>query len=241
MKLTCIAIDDEPGALRIVEIYVSKVPFLDLAGTFRNCFDALDFVIHTPVDLIFLDINMPDLSGIQFLKSITTPPMVIFTTAYAEFAVESYEYDAVDYLLKPFEFDRLLKAANKALSYYDTHKKLHHHARGLSEDANKDAKTVFIRSGQDIFQVVIDDILYIESAGNYVICKTKRKEIMTLMTMNDVLDILPNDQFIRVHRSYVVAKKHIQKVERHQLHIVDKKIPIGGYYRQNFFKFIEGK
>jgi len=234
MKLKCIAIDDEPKALEILKDYIEKVPYLDLAGVYRDSLKALDYLQHNKVDLIFLDINMPDLTGIQFLKSLIHQPLVIFTTAYSEYALESYEYATVDYLLKPIEFERFLKAANRALEQFHAKKNV---SFKISELVDSDS--IMIKSGTDIHQIKTDEILYIESAGNYVIFVLKNESIMSLFNMNNVLDLLPANQFIRIHKSFIVSIRHLTKIERHQVVISNKEIPIGNIYRESFFKAIE--
>ncbi len=239
MKLKCVVIDDEPRAIHVVETHIQKIPFLEIAAVFRNGLEALEFLQDHQVDLLFLDINMPDLSGIQFMNSLTRPPMVIFTTAYSEFALESYEYNAVDFLLKPIEFERFLKAANKAMAKMQTLSKPQQNLSNGSSVRKGMQDTLFIKSGQETYQLKINDILYVESAGNYVNFVTRDDQIMTLMTMHEVLEILPEHFFFRVHRSYIIARKYIDKIERHQVHIGNKKVPIGSIYRNSFLKEIK--
>lgn len=235
MKLKCLAIDDEPMALDIITDYVKKTPFLVLDGAYRDSIKALDYLQQNKVDLIFLDINMPDLTGIQFLKSLLYQPLLIFTTAYSEYAVKSYDFDAVDYLLKPIEFERFLKAVNRAL---EKHRLLN---QGVISQKALDNKTEFlmIKSGQDLHKIKIENIFFIESAGNYVVFHLKSEKIMSLLSMNKVLELLPSDQFFRVHKSFIVALSHITKIERHQVIINKKEIPIGNVYRESFFKALE--
>jgi two-component system LytT family response regulator len=237
MKLKCLAIDDEPMALEIITDYVEKTPFLVLDGAYRDSIKALDYLQQYKVDLIFLDINMPDLTGIQFLKSLLYQPLVIFTTAYSQYAVESYEFAAVDYLLKPIEFERFLKAANRAL---EKHHLLNQGAISQKAVKNK-IEFLMVKSGQDLHKIKIDNILFIESAGNYVVFHLKSEKIMSLLSMNKVLALLPCDQFFRIHKSYIVALIHINKIERHQVVINKKEIPIGNVYRESFFKALEYK
>ena len=231
--LRCIAIDDEPKALDVLNEYIEKAPFLELAGLYRDALQALDFLQKNQVDLIFLDINMPDITGIQFLNSLTNKPMVIFSTAYSEYALDSYDYDAVDYLLKPIEFDRFLKAANKA---YDQFNLRNRDLTSTSADEGKEF--ILVKSGSDIHNIKIEDILFVESAGNYVEFNLPKDKIMALMNMKEVLDILPGSRFSRIHKSYIVAIKHLTLIERHQARIGKKEIPIGNVYRESFFKMI---
>ena len=230
--INCLIIDDEPKAIELLEMYVSKVDSLQLKGSFNNSVNAVSFVQENNIDLIFLDINMPDLNGIDFLKSISVKPMIIFTTAYSEYAVESYNFEAVDYLLKPILFPRFLKAVNKAQELYKLKNK--------PVTINKSAKSnkVLLKSGTEIHQVLIDDILYIEGARNYIFVFTKDKKIMTLMRMKDLEDQLPEKDFVRIHKSFIISNKHIDFIERHQVTINEKKIPIGRNYREMFLKSI---
>jgi len=231
--MKCIAIDDEPKALDVLKEYIDKVPFLELAGLYRDALKALDFMQKNQIDLIFLDINMPDITGIQFLYSLTNQPMVVFSTAYSEYALDSYDYDAVDYLLKPIEFDRFLKAANKAFDQF----KLRN--QDLTKPSIKDEKEfILVKSGTEIHNIKIKDILFVESAGNYVMFILTNDKIMALMNMREVLDLLPENKFVRIHKSYIVAIKYLTLIERHQVIIGKKEIPIGNVYRESFFKMI---
>lgn len=239
--LKCIAIDDEPRALRVIESHIEKIPFLELSGVFRDGLTALDYLQQNHIDLIFLDINMPDLTGLQFLKSLATQPLVIFTTAYPEYAPESYDFEVVDYLLKPIEFDRFLKAVNRAQREYHL---IHPQPTLRTSQKRTDQMhndTILLKSGTDIHQIKVDHVLYVASAGNYVTFVTNSQEIMTLMTMDDVLEKLPSDRFFRIHRSYIVAAKHITLIERHQVRVNKKSIPIGNLYREGFLKAIQKK
>lgn len=233
--MKCLAIDDEPMALDIIKDYINKTPFLELSASFRDSLKALDFLQNNPVDLIFLDINMPDLTGIQFLRALTVQPMIIFTTAYSKYAVESYEYDAVDYLLKPIEFDRFLKAVNKAWD----HNQLNDQSAAGQTLQKADSEFIMVKSGQDIHNLKADEILYIESAGNYVTFVLPGRKVMSLFSMNKLLEILPGYKFCRIHKSYIVNLQHINKIERHQVLIGKKEVPIGNIYRELFFKAIQ--
>jgi len=225
--MKAIAIDDEPIALEIVRSHASKVPFLDLTADFTDAFRAIEYLQKEPVDLIFLDIKMPDISGIDFFNSLSKKPMVIFTTAYSEHAVTSYELDAVDYLLKPFPLARFIKSCNKAFELYN-----HRNSPELSNH-------IFIKTGFEQIKVKFDEILYLEAAGNYVTFVVKDKKILSRSTFNDAVELLPKEKFIRVHRSFVVASNKIDKIERHQLSILDHKIPISEAYSQNLNTIIQ--
>jgi DNA-binding LytR/AlgR family response regulator len=219
--MKAIAIDDEPIALDIIKAHAAKVPFLDLAATFTDAFKALEYLQRESVDLIFLDIKMPDISGIDFFNTLSRKPMVIFTTAYSEHAVTSFELDAVDYLLKPFSLARFLKGCNKAFELYSF--------RNLSEPADH----LYVKTGYEQVKVLYDEILYLEAAGNYVTYVLTDKNILSRSTFNEAIVLLPADKFVRVHRSFVVAISRIDKVERHQVTIGKVKIPVGEAYSQN--------
>jgi DNA-binding LytR/AlgR family response regulator len=223
--ISCIAIDDEPMALEVIERYCQKTGLTELKATFREPVKAIEYLSYETVDLIFLDINMPDVSGIQLLKTLPVKPMVIFTTAYSNYAVESYDLNAVDYLLKPITFERFLAAVNKVPGV----KGLKNGPGGKEEDAG----SIFVKSGPQTYQVKLSDILYLEKDGNYITICLKDKNILVRENMGDIFDLVPSADFIRVHKSYVVAIRHITMIEAHQLVIGQAKIPIGSTYRDN--------
>jgi two-component system LytT family response regulator len=232
MKLKCLVIDDEPMALDILRDYIQKVPFLELSAVFRDAIAALDYLGQNTIDCIFLDINMPDLTGLQFLKSLVHQPLVIFTTAYSQYAAESYDFAAVDYLLKPIEFERFLKAVNRAHDQFRLKQKTN-----VFRDAPPSTPGfIMVKDGSEIHKVNIRDILYIQSAGNYVTFVLPKSKVMSLLTMHQVLQMLPSEQFFRIHKSYIIAVQHITKIERHQVLIGTREIPIGNIYRESFFK-----
>jgi len=238
--INCIIIDDEPKAIELLEMYVSKTSSLNLLHSFNNSVDAVSYIQENKVDLIFLDINMPDLNGIDFLKSISVKLMVIFTTAYSEYAVESYNLEAVDYLLKPILFPRFLKSISKVQELCQRKSSSMLSDEIISKVDIKPDK-ILLKSGTDIHQVQTANIMYIEGARNYLFVFTKDKKIMTLMRMKELEDQLPANDFIRIHKSYIVAQKYIDLIERHQVTIKDKKIPIGRNYREMFLKSISHK
>ncbi|RAU82807.1 LytR/AlgR family response regulator transcription factor [Pontibacter arcticus] len=219
--MKAIAIDDEPMALEVVRSHAGKVPFLELAACFTDAFKALEYLQQEQVDLLFLDIKMPDISGLEFMTSLQKKPMVIFTTAYSEHAVTSFELDAVDYLLKPFSLPRFIKACNKAQELLQL--------RGNGTPA-KDY--IFLKTGYEQVKVYFEEMLYMEAAGNYVTFVLTDKKLLTRMTINEVTEQLPADKFIRVHRSYIVAKDKIDKIERHQLCIKGNEVPVGASFMQ---------
>lgn len=234
--MKCIVIDDEPVAIDILTDYIEKVPFLELAGAYRNSLKALEYLKSRQADLLFLDINMPDLTGIQFLNSLDHHPMVIFTTAYSEYAVKSYDYEAVDYLLKPIEFERFLKAAGRALlRFQERHNKERY---GFFNRRDAEDESILVKSGTEFHRINTKDILYIKGTGNYVTFVTWKKEIMVLMRMKDVLSELPEKRFFRIHRSYIVAFHHIDVIEKDRVTIKNVSLPIGNAYKESFLKEI---
>ena len=219
--MKAIAVDDEPIALEIVRSLSEKVSFVELTGSFTNAFQALQYLQKEKVDLIFLDIKMPDISGIEFLQTLREKPLVIFTTAYSEHAVTSFELDAVDYLLKPFSLARFIKACNKAFELFQFRR------------AGTPTDHIFLKSGNEQQKILFDDILYLEASGNYVTFVLNGGSILVRMTFSEAADLLPADRFIRTHRSYMVAVNKIDKIERHQLTMGSKKIPVSEGYLED--------
>jgi two-component system, LytTR family, response regulator len=219
--MKAIAIDDEPIALNIVQSHAAKVPYLDLKAVFTDAFKAMEYLQKESVDLIFLDIKMPDISGIEFFNSLAKKPLLIFTTAYSEHAATSFEMDAVDYLLKPFSLSRFMKGCNKAFELYNF------------RNSGEVADHVYIKTGFEQVKVLYQDILYLEAAGNYVNFVLKDKTILSRSTFLEAVNLLPPDKFARVHRSFMVALNKIEKLERTQLVISNQKIPISEAYLQN--------
>ena len=222
--MIAIAIDDEPIALDVVKSLASKVPFITLQAVFTNAFEAITYLQQNQVDLIFLDIKMPDISGIDFLNSLRHPPLVIFTTAYAEHAVKGFELNALDYLLKPFSLSRFLKACNKAQELYSLRKQ---------SAISPEPLHLFIKDGYEQIKVAIDDITYIEAAGNYTqINLQDNSSLSTRMPIGEMLNLLPAKKFIRTHRAFIVAKNRITRFDRVQIWIGTQLIPIGPTYAQ---------
>lgn len=229
--LKAIAIDDEPIALEVVKSLSSKVPFLDMKGYFTDAFAAIDFLKNEKIDLIFLDIKMPDINGIDWLKSIPKPPMVVFTTAYSEHAVESFELDAVDYLLKPFSLARFLKAANKV---YELHR-----LKNITT-VTPQQSYIFVKSGYEQYKVALDEILYLQSAGNYVQFILTTQKLLSRLTMNEAEALLPAASFTRIHRSYVIANSKITRMDKNSIWINDIELPIGNGYSYSAEQIAKG-
>ncbi len=235
--IRCLVVDDEPLALDILEDYISKVPFLTLVKTTTSAIEGLSLVQSDAVDLVFLDVQMPELTGIQFLKIINGKCDVILTTAYSQYALEGYDLDVVDYLLKPIAFDRFYKAAQKVLQNTNTN---HPPSPELSPAQNNHG-FIFVKTENKIQKIYLDDILYIEGLKDYISIFTKTERIITLQNMKKMEESLPSKSFVRVHKSYIIALDKIESIERSRIQIGDKIIPIGDTYREYFFKQIEDK
>lgn len=226
-------IDDEHLAHDVIKGYCDMLPNLELQ---KSCYDALEafqYLNEHEVDLIFLDLNMPKLTGFEFLKTLTNPPKVIVTTAYSEFALDGYELNIVDYLLKPFSFDRFLKAVNKAIS---TTAKSQPAVNPGTEPAG--SNRIFLKGDKKYTQIVVDDILYIEASGNYAKVITKEETITTRDKISNLLSTLPEHDFLQVHKSFAVAIKHIKSIEGNRISIEDHIIPIGKVYKMNVNRLI---
>lgn len=235
--IRCLVVDDEPLALDILEDYINKVPFLTLVKTTTSAIEGLSLVQSDAIDLVFLDVQMPELTGIQFLKIINGKCDVILTTAYSQYAMDGYELDVVDYLLKPIAFDRFYKAAQKVLQNSNNN---HSPApEFLSNQNNYDF--IFVKTEHKIQKIYLDDILYIEGLKDYISIFTKTERIITLQNMKKMEESLPTKSFIRVHKSYIIALSKIESIERSRIQIGDKIIPIGDTYKEYFFKQIEDK
>lgn len=218
--LHVIAIDDEPMALGVIRKFVSPVPFVELVDSFTNAFDAMAYLKHRKADLIFLDIRMPDINGIDLFKGLVDPPLVVFTTGYSEHAVQSFELNAVDYLLKPFSSERFEQACSKAL---DMH-------QWRQQERGAKPTSFFVRSGYESIQIFFDQILYAESIGNYVQFFLKGRRVTSRLTMTETEKLLMRPDFIRVHRRFIVAKKEITRIDKKTLFIRDLEFPIGETY-----------
>ncbi len=222
--MNCIAIDDEPLALNVIKEFCEKTGFINLLGIYTNPFDALEHQI----DILFLDIQMPNISGIDFYKSLSNPPMVIFTTAYSEHALSGFEVSAIDYLVKPFPFERFIKAINKAYELKILRKEIFPHPNGHSD---------FIMAKVEYNTVRIDlkDILYIEGLKDYIKLYCGGKPILTKSTLKNIEEKLPEERFCRVHKSYIVALEKIERIENNRIIIGESWIPVGDLYRTQFY------
>jgi len=235
--MNCIIVDDEPLARDLLEDFTLKVPFLKLKAVCKNGFEAVEVLQKEKIDLIFLDIQMPDLSGLQLVESLSIKPQVIFTTAYHDYAVEGFELDATDYLVKPFTFERFLKAANKAFHIYHV-KNTGMESLKLNDD-NVSKDILFVKEGTSTVRINLNEVLYMEGLKDYIKIFTTGKTFLTLMSLKKMERKLPKDIFIRVHRSYIVSIPKIDSIERNRIIINDNWIPIGDYYKEEFFKRLE--
>jgi two-component system, LytTR family, response regulator len=233
MTLRCLAIDDEPLALELLEDNIRQIPFLELVGSCRNAFEAADLLHSQAVDLIFLDIQMPGITGVQFLKSLqAAPPLVIFVTAYEQYAITGFELDVVDYLLKPVAFERFLKAANKAFDIFKLHQ--------ATIQPEPTATHFFVNANYSLVKVKFDEITYIEGLKDYVkiYVTSADRPVITRMTLKGIELKLPAGEFMRVHKSYIVSLDKIQAVRNLRITIGEMAIPIGEQYVDDFLKII---
>jgi DNA-binding LytR/AlgR family response regulator len=233
MKIKCLIVDDEPLAQDILVQYVGDCKSLELLKVCSDALEAGEFIQSHPVDLIFLDINMPRLSGIRFVKTLNHPVLIIFNTAYPEFAAEGFEANAVDYLLKPFSFERFMKAVNKAIEWAEFRNEK---GKPGEEESIQNLGFILLRSDKKIFKVNFDDILYFESIGDYIKVHLTDKKIIIHETVKNLVTQLPINKFIRVHKSYIVSVAKIRLIEGNQVDVEGKKIPIGLVFKEELLK-----
>jgi two-component system LytT family response regulator len=231
--IKCIAVDDEPLALKQISTYIERTAFLDLQASFDNAMDALQFITENKIDLIYLDIHMPDLNGMEMARSLSNGPQIIFTTAYSEYAIDGFKVNAIDYILKPIDYASFLKASLKAQSFLEK-------STVVSENLQANSNHLFIKSEYKIIRIEIGDILYIEGMREYVrIHLANAKPLMTLLSMKKIEEKLPSSSFMRVHRSYIVNLQKITTIERNRIIFNDVYIPISDQYKEKFQKFID--
>lgn len=234
MKLSCIAVDDEPLALEKMETYIAKVDYLDLRGTFDNAFDALNFLRQERVDLMFLDIQMDELTGIQLLEVLKNQPKVILTTAYDQYALRGYELDVVDYLLKPFSFQRFLKAAEKV---FESLRQVQQPASNTPVSQDKDF--ILVRSEYRLQKIRLQDIQYIEGMKDYSRIFTPTNKIMTLQNLKKLEEVLPCPPFLRVHKSFIISVDRVDSIGKNDIVVAERTIPIGGLYKKTFMDYLD--
>jgi len=239
--MNCIIIDDEPLAQEILEDYILKVPYLHLVGKCSSAFEAFEVLRQNPVDLIFLDIHMPNVSGIDFLNSLDNKPMFIFTTAYSEHALEGFNLNALDYLLKPIPFDRFLKAVNKACDLYAFKQSKHPSPFPSGEENQAGERFILVKSGYKSVKIMLNEIRYIEGLKDYVkIFKDgATKPVITLNSLKNLDDKLPSELFVRIHKSYIISLRHIQSVTRNRVVIGETWLPLGENYRDLFLETLK--
>lgn len=230
LKINCLLVDDEPLALDVLSSYIQRVDGLEIVARCDNAMQAFEAIQNNQVDLLFLDIQMPKLDGIEFLKSLPNPPKVIFTTAYREYAIEAFEVDAVDYLLKPIPFSRFLKAVGKAYQH------LQLQTSSMPTDVEPPSElssmeSIFVRADKKMVKIMLEDILYIESLKDYVLIHLPDKRIITKQKISYLEEKLPDDQFLRIHRSFLVSIKKIDAFSPSQIDIGGKELPIGRSYK----------
>lgn len=230
--MNCIIVDDEPLAREAMKLLIEEAEMLRLTGAFNSAASAAVFMEQQPVDLIFLDIQMPGITGIEFARSISKKTLVIFTTAYTEYAIDSYEVDAIDYLVKPVEIERFRKAVDKAVAYHSLL------LEGEKEDIEKvpDAEYFFVKADRKYYKVNYDDILFIEGLKDYVILQLADQRIITRMTLKAITELLPKKDFLRVNKSYIVNTRHIDSFDNNDVFIKSFEVAIGNSYRDTFFE-----
>jgi DNA-binding LytR/AlgR family response regulator len=230
--LKCLIIDDEPLAQNVLENYLSRVDTLELVQKCNTAFEAMNVMRKTQIDLLFLDINMPEMSGLEMLKTLRNPPKVILTTAYSEYALVSYEFGVVDYLLKPISFERFFQAVNKVLENLGENEIKTPENNKIEEKSPNNF--VFLKSDKKLYKVFYDDIFYLEGYGNYVKVFTAEKMILVLEKLSELEQQLPSEKFVRVHKSYVVSISHIKIIEGNMISIGQAQVPIGESYKAGF-------
>ena len=245
MNLSCIIVEDEPLARQLLEQYVRKVPHLELLKAFSNPLEALDFLRNNEVDILFSDIQMPEITGITLLKILQKKPLIILTTAYSEYAIEGYELDVIAYLLKPITFEKFLKAVEKATQLKNEKqpiiedKKSLYTEGGIAPIPADTHQFIFVKDGTKLVKIRLPDILYIEGLKDYVSIYTREKKIVTLQTLKSLETQLPDNQFIRIHNSYIVSLEGIDAIDKERVQIGKAFLPISDTYRKAFKEFIE--
>ncbi|MFZ4399270.1 MAG: LytR/AlgR family response regulator transcription factor [Bacteroidales bacterium] len=236
MKIRCIAIDDEPLAVKKIAGYIQKVPFLELVAECRNASEAMSIMGKNDIQLLFIDINMPDINGMEFVKSLANKPFIVFTTAYSEYALEGFQVDATDYLLKPITFSNFLKAANKVKNLIELTENIQ------KETVRTTANHLFVKSEYKLIRIELDDIKYIESQHEYIkIHLINNSHVMTQLSLKSIEEQLPSKRFMRIHRSFIVNLAKISVIERNRI-VFDNKVylPISDQYKEKFQKYIDG-
>lgn len=238
MKLTCWIIDDEPLAIELLESYVAKTPFLELTGSYSSAIEAMQDATTKVVDIIFLDIQMPEVSGMEFARFIKEETRIIFTTAFSEYALEGYRVDALDYLLKPISYTKFLEASKKALKWFEM--KDSAESKDTTSTTGQEEEQMFVKADHKLIRILFKDILYIEGWKDYVKIHLANRShpILSLMSMKGLEETLPSTKFIRIHRSFIIQKNKIDSISKNRVKIGDNELPIGDSYKQEFNKII---
>jgi len=231
MRVKCIIVDDEPLSQDVLKRYISDCQMLELVNTCFDAVEANELLQNNPVQLIFLDINMPKISGIRFVKTLSNPPLVIFTTAYPEYAIEGFEVDAVDYLLKPFSYERFLKATNKAVEKINS----------ANTKTTVNEGFILLKSDKKVYKVNYDEINYLQSFGDYIKVYTSGKCLVVHDTFKNMLEQLPTREFLRIHKSYIIALAKIHYIDGNQVKIANALIPVGLSYKDDLLKHLSKK
>ncbi|MBE9467477.1 MAG: response regulator transcription factor [Bacteroidetes bacterium] len=237
MKIKCLVIDDERLAREYIKNYIGKIPQLELVGEFNSPIKAFDIIKEKDIDLLFLDIQMPDITGIDFIKSLNKKPEVIFTTAYHEYAIEGFNLNVVDYLLKPFSFDRFFQAVNKVFDKLDSKKQgVESHVISGQSQTIVEETYLSVRADRKLYKINFSELKYIEGQKAYVKFYTDKKRITALASLRELEEALPSNQFIRIHKSYIVSINEILSLEGNMIEIFDTKLPVGKNYKENVMK-----
>lgn len=244
MTYTCVIVEDEPLARSLLEKYIQKVPYLQLIQSFYDPLKALDFLRENTVDILFSDIQMPEITGITLLKILQKKPLIILTTAYSEYAIEGYELDVLDYLLKPITFERFLKSVEKASSRLNSSKEIANdknkqEANAVNSIAEAVQPYIFVKDGTKLVKIKLNEIMYIEGLKDYVAIYTPNQKVVSLQTIKSLESTLPEKQFIRIHNSFIVALEWIEAIQREKVQIGKAFLPISDTYRKAFKDFIE--
>lgn len=240
MTLDCIIVDDEPLALELMESYVKRTPFLNLVGKYSSAVQAMGDIVGKNIDLMFLDIQMPELNGLEFSKTVDRHTKIIFTTAFGQYAIDGYKVNALDYLLKPVSYVDFLRAANKAAEWFEVYKTGESSIQQPVSQSDRDY--IFVKSDYKLVRVDLKDILYVEGLKDYVkiYIEGQPKPVISLMTMKAMEEMLPTEKFLRIHRSFIVNKEQIKVVGRGRIVFGKEYIPVGDNYKQAFQAFIDG-
>lgn len=234
MKYNCIAVDDEPLALDVIENHLAQIPSFNLLKRCNSAIEANEFLNNNAVDVIFLDIQMPGINGIEFLKALNHKPKVIFTTAYPNYALDGYDLDIVDYLLKPISFDRFLQAINKVQRI------LKQNQSKANPEQEKSDNSIFVKADKKLIRIFLKDIYYLEGMKDYVKICTEKDVVAALMTMKHIDEVLPSDQFVRIHKSYIINLEKISSIVGNSVEIKKQLIPIGKSYKEKFYDHLDG-